>query len=168
LQLKDFYHGCVHTDRQHVFLIGFTRPIIGNIPSISEMQARYAVSVLCGSIQLPANVKEQQCKAWNALCAEYPAINTEHVYPVEQFPYCDELARAMGILPTPATLQSWHLWLKIMITPASTFHYVDQYFDRQSVAQQKTYMPTAILVLLALLRLFGYPLRLIKRLRMRR
>src|SRR5690606_10281713 len=36
LHLKDFYHGCVHISLPNLFLIGFARPIIGNIPSISE------------------------------------------------------------------------------------------------------------------------------------
>ncbi len=48
IQLKDFYHGCIHTDRHNLFLIGFARPIIGNIPSTSEIQAQYTVGVLSG------------------------------------------------------------------------------------------------------------------------
>src|SRR5215204_2306026 len=34
IHLKDFYHGCVHINMHNLFLIGFARPIIGNIPSI--------------------------------------------------------------------------------------------------------------------------------------
>lgn len=162
IQLKDFYGGCVHTHMPNLFLIGFTRPIIGNIPSISEMQARYAVGVLSGNYTLPAALKEKQCEAWDLLCAEYPAINTENVYPVEQFPYCDELAREMGIMPTLATVKSLRTWLKIIVTPASTIHYVDQYFDKQLIERQKVHTPLAILALLTLTRLLGYPLRLIK------
>ena len=53
LQLRDFYRGCVHVHLPNLFLIGFTRPIIGNIPSISEVQARFAAGVLSGSTDCP-------------------------------------------------------------------------------------------------------------------
>jgi cation diffusion facilitator CzcD-associated flavoprotein CzcO len=165
VRLKDFYYGCVHIDRHNLFLIGFARPIIGNIPSISEMQARYAVGVLSGKYTLPRALNEKQNQAWNLLCAEYRKIDTENVYPVEQFPYCDDLAREMGIMPTLAAVRSLRTWLKIMFTPVSTTHYIDQYFDRQSIGRQQVHTPVIILALLTLMRLLGYPLRLIKRAR---
>ena len=59
IHLKDFYHGCVHTGHHNLFLIGFARPIIGNIPSISEMQARDAIGVLSGKVTLPADLNEK-------------------------------------------------------------------------------------------------------------
>jgi len=165
IHLKDFYHGCVHTDRHNLFLIGFARPIIGNIPSISEIQAQYAVGVLSGKYTLPPRLKEIQQEAWNLLCAEYGTINTENVYPVEQFPYCDALAKEMGSLPTLATVGSLGTWAKIMFTPASTIHYVDQYYDRETIDRQKVHTPVILLAFLTLMRLLGYPLRLIKRVR---
>ncbi|MDX1378512.1 MAG: NAD(P)/FAD-dependent oxidoreductase [Anaerolineales bacterium] len=57
IRLKDFYLGCIHTNRPNLFLIGFARPIIGNIPTISEMQARYAIDVLTGKYPLPDKLK---------------------------------------------------------------------------------------------------------------
>jgi cation diffusion facilitator CzcD-associated flavoprotein CzcO len=165
IHLKDFHLGCVHTDMHNLFLIGFARPIIGNIPSISEMQARYAIGVLDGRYKLPADVKERQAESWELICAEYPTINTGNVHPVEQFPYCDRLAREMGIMPTPRTVGSLGTWLKIMFIPASTTHYVDQYFDRRSIERQKVFTPFLILALLSLLRLFEHPLQFIHRAR---
>lgn len=165
IHLKDFYRGCVHTDMHNLFLIGFARPIIGNIPSISEMQARYAVGVLSGKYTLPTALNEKQNEAWKLLCAEYRTINTENVYPVEQFTYCDVLAREMGIMPTLATVRSPRTWLKIMLTPVSTTHYVDQYFDRESIDRQKVYIPVILLAFLTLMRLLGFPFRLIKSVR---
>jgi cation diffusion facilitator CzcD-associated flavoprotein CzcO len=162
IHLKDFYHGCVHTDMHNLFLIGFARPIIGNIPSISEMQARYAVGVLSGKYTLSATLKEKQSEAWKSLCAEYRAINTENVYPVEQFTYCDVLAQEMGILPILGTVRSLRTWLKIMLAPVSTLHYVDEYFDKQAIEREKVYMPILLLAFLILMRLFGFPLRFIK------
>ena len=147
----------------NLFLIGFARPIIGNIPSNSEIQAQYAIGVLSGKYALPTRLKEIQQDAWDSLCAEYGTINTENVYPVEQFPYCDTLAKEMGIMPTLANVKSLRTWLKIMFTPASTTHYVDKYFDKQLIEQQKVHTPVILLALLTLMRLLGYPLRLIKR-----
>ena len=165
IHLKDFYLGCVHTDMPNLFLIGFARPIIGNIPSISEMQALYTVGVLSGKYMLPTTLKEKQCEAWKLLCAEYRTINTENVYPVEQFMYCDFLAREMGIMPTLGTLRSLRTWLKIMLTPISTLHYMDQYFDRQALDRQKIYTPILLIAFLTLMRILGFPIRLIKSVR---
>ncbi len=167
LHLKDFYHGCVHTEAPNLFLIGFARPIIGNIPSISEMQARYAVGVLAGQYALPADVKDEQARAWKAHCAEYPALDTENVYPVEQYPYSDVLAREMGMMPTLGAVSSLRRWLKIMLAPASSTHYVDAFFDASAIAQQKIYTPPVLIGILALMRLFGLPLRGLQRLRKR-
>lgn len=162
LHLKDFYLGCVHTDQPNLFLIGFARPIIGNIPSISEMQARYTVGMLSKKYTLPTGFKEKQKEAWKLLCAEYRTINTENVYPVEQFPYCDILAHEMGIMPTLANVKSLRTWMKISFTPASTTHYVDKYFDKQAIEQQEVHTPVILLAFLGLMRLLGYPLRLFK------
>src|SRR5215213_173507 len=165
LHLKDFYHGCVHTHLPNLFLIGFARPIIGNIPSISEMQARYTVGILAGKYRLPAAWREKQADTWKSLCAEYRTINTENVYPVEQFTYCDALAHEMGILPTLAVVGSLRTWMKIMLAPASTTHYMDEYFDPQGIAREKVYMPGLLVAFLALMRLPGLPLRYLRSLR---
>lgn len=175
IHLKEFYHGCVHVtipserkdeingDISNLFLIGFARPILGNIPSISEMQARYGVGVLSGKYTLPAAVKERQDAAWHALCQEYRSLDLENVYPVEQFPYCDLLATEMGIMPSPAKDLSLRTWLKILLVPASTTHYMDEYFDQQAIEQQQVYTPSMLVVLLFLLRLLVFPLRWMKR-----
>jgi dimethylaniline monooxygenase (N-oxide forming) len=165
LHLKDFHLGCVHTGLPNLFLVGFARPIIGNIPSISEMQARYAVGVLSGKYNPPRGWKEIQEEAWNSLCEEYSTINTENVYPVEQFAYCDILARQMGILPTFATIRSLRTWLKIMLTPISTTHYLDEYFDPLAIDRQKVYTPAILIAFLALMRLAGLPFRWINSVR---
>jgi hypothetical protein len=162
IQLKDFYHGCVHTDLGNLFLIGFARPIIGNIPSISEIQAQYTVGLLAKKYSLPKNIKEIQSKAWDSLCADYGTINTENVYPVEQFPYSDKLAKEMGTLPTLARVKSLKTWLKIMFTPASTIHYVDEYFDKELIDKQKVHTPFILIAIMSFARIIGFPFRFIK------
>ena len=163
IQLKDFYHGCVHTDLHNLFLISFARPIIGNIPSISEIQAQYTVGLLSEKYLLPDQLKELQEKAWNLLRKEYGKINTENVYPVEQFPYCDVLAREMGTMPTLANVKSIKTWLQISFTPASTVHYLDKYFDRQLIDTQEVHTPAILIIFMTLMQMLGYPFRVIKR-----
>jgi len=165
IQLKDFHHGCIHTDKHNLFLIGFARPIIGNIPSISEVQARYTVGVLAGKYPLPDNLHEIQQERWKIVRSEYGTINTENVYPVEQFPYCDILAKEMGVMPSLITVKSLHTWLKIMLAPASTTHYMDDYFDPQAINHERVYTPHILLVIMAAARLVGFPFRLIKSIR---
>lgn len=162
VQLKDFYHGCVHTDMNNLFLIGFARPIIGNIPSISEIQAQYTVGLLAKKYQLPKNLRELQQKAWDTLCGDYGTINTENVYPVEQFPYSDILAKEMDTMPTLANVKSLKTWLNIMLTPASTIHYVDTYFDKALIDKQKIHTPFILIAIMSLARIVGFPFRLLK------
>ncbi|HAV78190.1 MAG TPA: hypothetical protein DCX53_12650 [Anaerolineae bacterium] len=165
IQLKDFYLGCVHTDKPNLFLIGFARPIIGNIPTISEMQARYAIGVLSGKIKLPSELEKKQKYDWQTLSEEYRTIDVNNVYPVEQYPYCDLLAKEMGIMPTFANVRQFTTWLKLYLVPASTTHYVDEYFNKQAFRIEKIYMPIILYFFLSLMRILGYPLRLINPIR---
>jgi len=129
------------------------------------MQVRYAVGVLIGKYTLPTALKERQQKAWKLLSAEYSTINTENVYPVEQYAYCDTLAKEMDIMPTLTNVNSLRACLKIILAPASTFHYIDEYFDRQAIERQKVYTPIVLLTLLTLLRPLEYAFQLIHRIR---
>lgn len=159
IHLRDFYHGCVHTSRSNLFLIGFARPIIGSIPSITEMQTRYAIAVLSGAVALPDDIHQTQADQWQALREEYPAIDVNNVYPVEQYPYCDVLAREMGIMPTLRQLKSLQTWLQVNLAPASTTHYLDSYFDAESIKAQRVHTPPVLIAILVLLRLGGLPIR---------
>jgi len=164
IQLKDFYRGCIHASTRPLYLIGFARPIIGNIPAISEMQARYAVAVLTEACALPADLEAIQAASWADHHAEYPTIDTAQVYPVEQDPYCDLLARDLGILPTRKRVGSWRTWWKLMRLPASTFYYVDDYFDPEAIRRQQVYTPPVLIGILVLLTLVALPRRLFRRL----
>jgi hypothetical protein len=163
IHLKDFYHGCVHTYLPNLYLIGFARPIIGNIPSISEMQAKYTVGLLAGKYHLPTDLKDRQEQDWKKLCSEFRTIDTGNVYPVEHFTYCDTLALEMDIMPTLGNVRSLKTWLKITLAPISTLHYMDEYFDPQAINREKVYMPVFIFSFLALMRMLGFPFRLLKR-----
>jgi dimethylaniline monooxygenase (N-oxide forming) len=162
IHLKDFYYGCVHLPMKQLFLIGFARPIIGNIPSISEMQARYTIGLLSGTYKLPPDVQDRHRIARHSLAQEYSSLHTESVYPVEQFPYCDRLAKEMGILPSLIAC-GVGTWLKIQLVPASTTHYVDDYFERQMLTRQKVYLPFFLIALMVMIRLLTFPWIYLKR-----
>jgi hypothetical protein len=68
-------------------------------------------------------------------------------------------------MPTLARVPSLRTWLKIMLAPASTTHYVDPYFDSQAIDRQQVYTPMILVAVLTLLRLLGYPFRLIERIK---
>ncbi len=159
LRLADFYHGCAHVNDNNLFLIGFARPIIGNIPTISEMQARYTVGLLARKYSLPIDVKTKQAEAFEALTKEYSTLDTSNVYPVEQFPYCDVLAKEMGIMPSLQKIGSFRTWLKLMLAPASTTHYQDEYFDKSLLQQEKVYTPSLLIGIMFLMRFVVSPWR---------
>jgi dimethylaniline monooxygenase (N-oxide forming) len=162
IELKDFYHGCAHTSLPNLFLIGFARPIIGNIPSISEMQARYTVGLLSSKYRLPPNVQAIQDKVRQHLTSDYGKLNTRNVYPVEHIPYTDALAKEMGMMPSLSKMP-FKTWLKVMLVPLSTFHYLDEYFDERDLKRQNVYMPQVLIAIMFLFRLLMWPWDYLKR-----
>ncbi len=124
IRLRDFFLGCVHTTFPTLFAIGFARPVIGNIPSISEMQARFAVGVLSGRVKRTLQWPSEHVKLRRTLEERFRSLDTDAAYPVEMFPYCDELARRLGTYPSLRRLGSWRQWAHVQLEPASTRHYV--------------------------------------------
>ena len=58
VRLADFYLGCCHVTYPDLYLVGFARPIIGNIPTISEVQARYVCGLIAGEVPRPPKIEE--------------------------------------------------------------------------------------------------------------
>ena len=81
---------------------------------------------------------------------------------MEHFTYCDMLACEMHIMPTLANAGSFKTWVKIMLTPISTLHYLDEYFDSSEIDRQKVYMPPVLVAFLSVLRALGWPFRMIQ------
>jgi len=120
VKVNEFYLGCLHRHYANLYLIGFARPIIGNIPSISEQQALYVIKHIKGEIQRPENIRQLYQEERTRLHVEFPKLNLDAIYPVEMFPYCDTLAKQMGTYPDKSDKASW---LNIITSPASTLHY---------------------------------------------
>jgi len=146
IRIADFYLGCRHVTLPNLFLIGFARPIIGNIPSISEMQARYVCQVIAGQTGDSKDLAKRHDVDRDMSRKRYAALNLAAMYPVEMFPYCDRLAVEMGL---GRDLQK--RWRRQFI-PASTMHY----FPTDDKANQKLdttpiYMPWTLIAFLLLL-----------------
>ncbi len=150
---RDFYLGCVHTDYDNLFLVGFARPVIGNIPSISEMQAQYVIGLLGGRYPRPSAIQRAHGQDRARLEKTFHTLDTNNMYPVEMFPYCDRLAKRMHLYPTLQRTGSLRSWLKIWLSPASTMQYLDESYDAAFMARQPIHSPLIINVLLLIIKL---------------
>ncbi|MEW4563119.1 FAD/NAD(P)-binding protein [Bremerella sp. JC770] len=164
LGLADFYLGCVHANCADLFLVGFARPVIGNIPSISEMQANYVAALISENVPRPADIAQQHALAQQANYARYPRLDLEIIYPVEMFPYCDYLAQQMKIYPTVRSAGSLREWWRIQLQPATTAHYYYQDPPTQRFfGSAPVYMPMVFVLLLLFLKPLDWGFRIVRR-----
>ncbi|MFK7850363.1 MAG: NAD(P)-binding domain-containing protein [Akkermansiaceae bacterium] len=161
--LQDFYEGCAHVSHDDLFLVGFTRPIIGNIPTISEMQAKYVTGLIAGEFDRPEDIEQRHAAEQKEHAATFKNLNTKTIRPVEMFPYCDRLARMMDCYPTRRKIGSTKAWIKTLLAPASTMHYVDSDHDPKAVSADKIHSPIIITSLLVLIKALQKPLLWIMR-----
>jgi dimethylaniline monooxygenase (N-oxide forming) len=153
VKLSDFFLGCVHTQFDDLFLVGFARPIIGNIPTISELQAQFVTGLISGEFERDPKFEQFHRKDMEARRRRYQKLNVDAVYPVEMFPYCDRLADLMKTRPTLWKLGSIAQWIRMQIAPASTLHYQYKNSKTRRVYQAAPiYMPTLLILLLLMLK----------------
>jgi hypothetical protein len=152
IRVEQFYLGSIHPLHDDLYLVGSARPILGNIPTISEMQARLVTAMIAGKVPRPEAIGELHAAERRRLADEFPQLDTSAVYPVEMFPYCDRLARLLGTEPSFGRLPL-RQWLRIQLAPASTTHYLDADFDPAQLARSKIHSPPVILLLLASVRM---------------
>jgi dimethylaniline monooxygenase (N-oxide forming) len=161
VRMEDFYSGCVSLKFPNLFLVGFARPIIGNIPSISEVQATYIARLLSKRVCLPTDVGREHLEDRQRLQSRFSRLNLNAIYPVEMFPYCDELAKHMGLTPTLTSMRSLDAWIRYQLAPATTL----QYFSakprfREVVKGLPIYMPGMLIMLLLILKPIDWILRI--------
>lgn len=148
-ELRDFYMGIRHMRLDGLFAVGMTRPIIGNIPSISEIQAYYLVGQLSGRLTPPVDMELRHRRNRTEMERRFASLDTSNVYPVEMFPYCDQLAREMGCYPSLAKLRSPLRYFRTMLSPATTMHYfLDRPMPSEGAPIHAPYLLTALLLLL--------------------
>lgn len=159
VQLSDFYLGLMHTQHTTLYCVGYARPIIGNIPTIAEMQARYVVGLISGKLPRPKELTELHANERTWLAERYPAINVNQVYPADMIPYCDRLARAIGCYPQSGDFGTWGKWLSFWLSPATTSQYRQ---DDSDLPASSVFAPKLIVALLLLVKLFDLPYRFAK------
>ena len=160
VNLKEFYLGCIHEKHSDLFLVGFARPIIGNIPTMSEMQGQLICRILSGQVARPEAIVQRNQEDRNEIGRRHHWLDQSKVYPVEMFPYCDQLARMMKMRPIPAWWKSPLAWIRGWLQPAATL----QYFPDNSAAGKFTrkcpiYMPWSLIVLILLIKPFDWVYR---------
>lgn len=168
VRVRDFYLGCCHITHEDLYLVGFARPIIGNIPSMSEMQARYVTGLIAGRYARPADMERRHARDRSLQEHRYPKLDRDAVYPVEMFPYCDRLARSMGAMPRAGAVRPLRAWGRMQVAPATTMHYFgNDSAARRACDRSPVYMPAALIGLLLFLMvpsaLYGAAKRLLRR-----
>lgn len=166
LRLTDFYLGCCHVTFPDLFLVGFARPIIGNIPSISEMQAEYVCGLIEGRFSRPERIAELNAADQQHNLARFSKLDLDAVYPVEMFSYCDILSRRMHTYPSLRRIGSVRTWWRMQISPATTMHY--QFRDPQArrfYERAPVYMPILLVLFLLMLKPIDWAYRAIRWLR---
>jgi cation diffusion facilitator CzcD-associated flavoprotein CzcO len=162
LRLEDFFLGCCHKDFDDTWAVGFARPIIGNIPSISEMQARYVCGMIAGEFKRPSNLSEAHRVERRRIASRYKHLDVDTVYPVEMFPYCDQLAKKMGLPIGSRWLDSPLRWWRQRVAPATTMHYFDEDSD---IGEAPVYMPILLICLILIIKPFDWLYKMLVRLR---
>ncbi len=135
-RLSDFHLGCVHKTDTSIYLVGFSRPIIGNIPTIAEMQARYVTGLIAGRYRRVEDLADLHKLELETQRQKYPAIDVEAVHPVDMFPYCDRLAAVMKIYPRWKDFRSVRKWINFWLAPATTGQYLDGWKNDQGRASR--------------------------------
>lgn len=163
LRLSDFYLGCCHATFPDLFLVGFARPVIGNIPTISEMQAAYVCGLIGGRFPRPGRVAERNAADRREIQAWFSKLDLEAVYPVEMFPYCDRLSGEMGTYPSLSRVGSLRSWWRQLLSPATTMHYHRHDPKARSYAERApVYVPTLLISLLLALKPIDWAYRVVE------
>jgi dimethylaniline monooxygenase (N-oxide forming) len=153
IKLADCYLGCVSLRFPNLFLVGFARPIIGNIPSISEMQASFVAGILRQSIRIPVDAQHEHMMDRKRLQTRFAKLNLDAIYPVEMFPYCDSLAKRIGCYPTRQSIGSFREWIGLQLAPATTLHYfLSNPQSKAATIGLPIYMPRLLILLLVMLK----------------
>ena len=132
IKVADFVYAAVHKSDPTVFLGGFARPVIGNIPTIAELQARWICDIITGKCERPTLVDWERDRASQK--RKYPMINTDAVYPTDMYPYCETIGRRLR------TKESYRSW-KTLLTPYSTLRYFPTPENEKLIEKSPIFMP---------------------------
>ncbi len=132
IKVADFVYAVAHKSDPTVFLSGFARPVIGNIPTICELQARWICDIIMGTCTSPTEADWERDRTNQK--RKYPTINTDAVYPTDMYPYCETLGRR---LRPPESYRS----SQMLLTPYSTLRYFPTPENTSLVNKSPIFMP---------------------------
>ena len=99
--LTDLYKYAIHPEDHTLSFIGYARPIIGSIPMLSEMQARFICRIISGQVSLVSKpeikkIVEKDKIFWN----NYFKNTSQRISTlVEGYTYLDDLAKLCNCSP---------------------------------------------------------------------
>lgn len=132
VRVSEFVYGVVHKSDPTVFLGGFARPVIGNIPTICELQARWICDIIMGKSSRPTEADWERDRASQK--SKYPMINTDAVYPTDMYPYCETIGRRLR------PRKSYRSF-KMLLTPFSTLRYFPTPENVSLIEKSPVFMP---------------------------
>jgi len=115
------------TEDPSLCFIGSPRPMIGSIPALAELQARWAAKVYSGQVDLPSSSQMKEIMAADHKRHKRVFPQDDYSLPqlVNHWEYSDEIAAMFGAKPD---LVRWFFrnpftWWKIISAPWSAFLY---------------------------------------------
>ena len=123
-EYRDSFMGVIHPQLNNVYFLGYTRPMIGGSPNISEMQALFIHKLIAQPDfhrRIHGNLKARISAYNDFYYGDTPPGTRDHV--VYYGFYNDELARLIGIDHCPGHIQSLSDLLFYYAFPNDAFKY---------------------------------------------
>ena len=144
-----------------IAFVGFVRPVVGSIPVVAEVQARWVAKVFSGHVHLPSQgQREAKIKKDNAFWDEYFKKSSRRMEQlVEGYIYIDEIAKEAGIYPNFYSLfrQNIRHWYISVVAPfnSSVYRLNEPEFRDEAIARlqshrQHTITPVHLMLILFL------------------
>ena len=158
--LRDRFKFVFDVEDPTLAVVGLTRPVVGSIVALSELQARWAGRVWTNKIQLPSveerrETVQKDAKFWS----NYFKDTSQRLQGlVEGYIYIDDLAKCAGVYPDYWSLlkRNPRHWFIAVFAPFNTSVYRlnDPEYEEQAIATQRSHNRTTISPLHLLLLLF--------------
>ena len=122
------YKSVFDNDDPSLAFVGFVRPVVGSIPAVSEVQARWVAKIFKNNIHFP--LKEQRllqtrkdAAFWNDYFRQSASDRLDGL--VEGYLYIDDVAKLAGIYPDYYALfkRNTHHWYTSVVSPFNSSMY---------------------------------------------
>ena len=125
------------------------------------MQARWVCGIIGAKFARPEKLKQRHLINRRTLKQQFPQLDTDTVYPVEMFPYCDQLASMMDCYPSVKRSGGLRQWWRIQRAPATTMYYFDEQLEELGAAGNPVHSPLLITLLLVMIKPIDWGYRMV-------